>query len=75
MINSVSIFPSGNIISVSGESIKIYNSNLQTMIQEINKAHKHIINYVEIKDENNFMTCSKDNSIKLWIKKKKYIRN
>ena len=70
MINSVSIFPSGNIISVSGESIKIYNSNLQTMIQEINKAHKHIINYVEIKDENNFMTCSKDNSIKLWIKKK-----
>ncbi len=69
VINSVSIFPSGNIISVSEDkSIKIYNSILK-IIQEIKDAHKDMINYVEIKDENNFMTCSKDKSIKLWIKK------
>ena len=70
IINSVSIFPSGKIISTSEDmSIKIYDTYLN-IIQEIKEAHDDVINYIEIKDENNFMTCSKDNNIKLWIKKK-----
>ena len=68
-INSISIFPSGNIISVSNDkSINIYDINLN-IIQNIQNAHDDSIIYVEIKDENNFVTCSKDKNIKLWIKK------
>ena len=71
-INSLSIFPSGYIISVSGDkSIIIYDINLN-ILQQIQNAHDKGIGYVEVKDENNFITCSKDKSIKLWIKKEKY---
>ena len=67
-INSVSSFPSGNIISVSADkSIKIYDIHLN-ILQNIENAHNDAIAYVEVKDENNFMTCSTDKSIKLWIK-------
>jgi len=67
-INSVSIFPSGNIISVSNDkSIIIYDINLN-ILQNIQNAHNDYINYVEVIDENNFITCSEDKSIKLWIK-------
>ena len=67
-INSLSCFPSGNIISVSNDkSINIYDKNL-SIIQNIDNAHNSSINYVEIKDENNFITCSSDKNIKLWIK-------
>ena len=67
-INSLSIFPSGNIISVSSDkSINIYDINLN-IIQNIKNAHDDWINYVQIKDENNFITCSDDENIKLWIK-------
>ena len=69
-IRSVSIFPSGNIISVSNDqSIKIYVNNFN-ILQIISNAHEHIIYYVSVKDENNFVTCSLDESIKTWIKKK-----
>ena len=68
-IRSVSIFPSGNIISVSNDqSIKIYDKSFN-ILQIISNAHEHIIYYVSIKDENNFVTCSLDESIKTWIKK------
>ena len=68
-INSVSTFPSGNIISVSDDkSIIIYDINLN-ILQNIQNAHNHYISYVEVIDENNFITCSDDKSIKLWIKK------
>ena len=67
-INSLSCFPSGNIISVSNdESIIIYDINLN-ILQNIKNAHDDCIIYIEIKDENNFITCSKDKNIKLWIK-------
>ena len=70
IINSVSTFPSGNIISVStDQSIIIYDIHLN-ILQNIQNAHNNIINYVEVKDENNFITCSRDKSIKLWIKNK-----
>ena len=67
-INSLSCFPSGNIISVSNDkSINIYDITLN-ILQNIKNAHDDTIIYVEIKDENNFITCSKDKNIKLWIK-------
>ena len=70
-IRSLSIFPSGNIISVSNDqSINIYDNTLK-IIQSISKAHDHIIYYVSVKDDNNFVTCSLDESIKTWIKKER----
>ena len=67
-ITSVSIFPSGNIISTSADkSIIIYDIFFK-ILQYIQNAHDRAINYVEIKDENNFITCSDDKSIILWIK-------
>ena len=68
-INSLSSFPSGNIISVSSDkSIIIYDIHLN-ILQNIQNAHDDSIIYVEVKDENNFITCSSDKSIKLWINK------
>ena len=73
-ITSMSVFPSGKIISVSDDqSIIIYNTNL-TVIQNIEKAHGDDgINYVSVKDENNFITCSYTD-IKTWIKKDNYYK-
>ncbi len=69
IINSISILPSGNIISVtSNGTIIIYDINFN-ILQQIKNAHDKGIGYVEVKDENNFITCSSDKSIKLWIKK------
>ena len=70
IINSLSKFPSGNIISVSSDkSIKIYDKNLK-VIQNIENAHDKDIFDLSIKDENNFVTCSNDHKIKTWIKTK-----
>ena len=73
-VTSVSLFPSGNIISVSNDrSIKIYNTNFD-VLQTIIDAHDGPITYVDIKDENQFVTCSDDKNIKLWIKNQnKYV--
>ena len=68
-IRNVKTFPSGKIISVSvDKSIKIYNKNFQ-IIQNISNAHDDAIIDISIKDENNFVTCSKDKNIKTWIKR------
>jgi len=70
-IFKVSVFPSGNFVSVSSDkSIKIWNKQNEN-IQIIKNAHNDTIYYISIKDENNFATCSFDNSIKIWIKKNK----
>ena len=70
-INSISTFPSGNIISVSYDmTIKIYDNNLN-IIQIINNAHNKGILNINIKDENNFVISSIDKNIKTWIKKEK----
>ena len=67
-ITSISIFPSGNLISVSlDKSIKIWDSTFN-LIQFIKKAHNGAILDVSIKDDNNFITCS--TYIKIWNKKK-----
>ena len=68
-IKVLSKFPSGKLISVSNDKyINIYDNNLN-IIQSITNAHDDFINDVDIKDENNFVTCSSDKSIKIWIKK------
>ena len=67
-IKVLSKFPSGNLISVSNEqAIKIFDTNYNIK-QTIDNAHLSYIRYINIKDENNFVTCSQDRSIKTWIK-------
>ena len=71
-VSCVSIFPSGNIISVScDKTIKIWDKINYNNIQCIEDAHDDYINYISVKDDNNFATCSRDKSIKTWIKKEK----
>lgn len=66
IIYSISIFPSGNIVSVSKDKkIKIYDINFN-ILQVIENAHDDIIYYVSILNEYNFVTCSKDKNIKIW---------
>ena len=68
-IRIISIFPSGNIIlGLNNNSILIYGNNLN-IIQQISNEHDLAVNYINIKDENNFVTCSYDLNIKTWIKK------
>ena len=68
-INSISIFPSGKIITVSNDkSITFYDDKF-SIIQKIENAHNQGITNLNIKDENNFVTCSIDKNIKIWIKK------
>ena len=68
-IISLYIFPSGNIISILfDKSIKIYD-NYFNIIQTIPNGHNDYITYVNIKNEDNFVTYSLKN-IKTWIKNK-----
>ncbi len=67
-INRISIFPSGKIISISDDkSINIYDDKFNNL-QQINNAHSDKVIYIDIKDEDNFVTCSSYNNIKTWIK-------
>ena len=68
-VQSASIFPSGNIVSVSDDKSIVIYDNLFNVLQRISDAHSQQIYYVEIKDENNFVTCSNDKTIKTWIKR------
>ena len=67
-VYSISIFPSGKFISVSNESIIHIYDCFFNIIQKIENAHEKAILYVDVKDENNFVTCSVDKNIKTWIK-------
>jgi len=70
--NIIKIFPSKKILSVNGRSIiifKINNSKFE-IIQTIQKAHNNEIIFLSIKDDNNFITSSYDDLIKIWNKKK-----
>lgn len=67
MINSLSVFPSGDFISVSDDkTIQIRDKNYNLKYKIID-AHNEGISYVSIKDDKNFSTCSWDKTIKLWI--------
>ena len=73
-INSISVFPLGNIISVSRDkSIKIFVQQYY-ILQTIENAHNENITFVDIKDDNNFVTCSWDKSIKTWIRNEKLFK-
>ena len=70
-VTSMSIFPSGKIVfSLFNNTIKITEVNFSKIIQLIEKAHNDFITYISIKDENNFVSCSKDKNIKTWKKEK-----
>ena len=63
-INSLSIFGSGKIISVSSDkTIRIWDIDFN-LLQKIENAHNKGIIFVDIKDENNFVTSSYDKDIK-----------
>ena len=65
---SMSIFPSGNILISNYKSFIIYDNDFNNIIQT-EYAHDNWVVYVDIYDENNFVTCSYDLTIKTWIKK------
>ena len=71
-ISTISIFPCGNLISVTYEqSIKIYDKNNFNIIQYIEDKYNDDKDYIldiSIKDDNNFVTCSTDGSIRIWKK-------
>ena len=68
-INSLSIFPSGNIISVSNDkSINTYDITLN-ILQNIPNTHDDSIIYVEIKDENNLILVLKIKILNYGLKK------
>ena len=46
----------------------VYDKNFNNFIQTNNSPHNAYIIYIDIYDENNFVTCSYDKSIKTWIK-------
>ena len=66
---SMAVFPSGNFVSVGEDKSIIIFDNQYNIIQKIQNAHSEAINYVNIKDENNFITCSSDKNIITWKKK------
>ena len=69
-INTVSIFPNGNIISGSiDQTINIYDNNLN-IIQNIKEGYSGSVFCIDIKDDNNFVSCSADKKLITWIKKK-----
>ena len=69
-ITSMSIFRSGELVSVSWDkSINIYDINFN-ILQHIENAHENnIINKIDIKDDITFATISPF-QIRIWIKKK-----
>ena len=74
-ITVLSTFPSGNIITTSKDNlIKIYDKDFN-LIDNISNKHIQPISHIEIKDENNFISCSHDKNIKLWIKRKNHFIN
>lgn len=68
IITQVSKFPSKNYVSVSFDKSIIIFDEYNKAIQKIENAHEKEINYVCIKDDDNFVTCGYDKSIKFWKK-------
>ena len=74
-ITSISNFPNGNFISLSWDkSIKIFDKLYRT-IQHIKNAHNDWVRSVAIENDNFFITCSLDCSIKSWIKNENFFQN
>ncbi len=75
-IRALSVFQiSRNILSSSNDnSIIIYGTDFN-IIQKIINAHDNEIIDLDILDENNFISCSNDKNIKIWIKRNLNIIN
>ena len=87
-INLISIFPSGNLISISNDySINIYTDTFE-LIQNIQNAHDDWITYIDINEDahdhyinkvnycynGHLISCSWDKDIKIWeLKNNEYI--
>ena len=63
----LSIFPSGKIAFVLTNNIMLISDEKFEILQEINEPKDFKIKHLEIKDENNFMTCG-NKKIILWSK-------
>ena len=67
-VNALATFPSGKLISVSKDSsIKIYDKNLN-VIETIEDKDNIGLIYVEVKNEDNFITCNYSGIIKLYFR-------
>ena len=70
--NLISVFPLGNIICANKKFLLIFDINFK-IIQNI-LAHNNDLFCISIKDDNNFVTSSYDDTIKIWKKiKNKFI--
>ena len=70
--NLISVFPLGNIICAKENFLLIFDFNFK-IIQHI-LAHDNDLFCISIKDDNNFVTSSYDDTIKIWKKiKNKFI--
>ena len=68
----ISVFPLGNIICANKKFLLIFDINFK-IIQNI-LAHDNDLFCISIKDDNNFVTSSYDDTIKIWKKiKNKFI--
>ena len=68
-VHHLTKFPSGILISVTYNTFNIYDQNFNIK-QNFKKPYNTSVSSIYIKDENNFITCYYDNSIRTWIKKK-----
>ena len=66
-INQILLFPNGNFAIVTlTRKIIFYNGKNHKSILSINNAHEESITNICLIDENHFITCSRDKSIKIW---------
>ena len=61
-------FPSGKVMSITYNTFNIFDNNFN-LIQTFKNESSTSISLVNIKDENTFLTCHFDYSIKIWKKK------
>ena len=70
-IYGINIFPNGNFIAYSGNNktgsqLFIFEGKKQKNVYKVTGQHKRAISYLEIIDDNNFITSSFDRKIVTW---------
>ena len=71
IIYGINVFPNGNFIAYSGNrkigsKLFVFEGKTQKNVYKIKGSHKHAISYLEIIDDNNFITSSFDKKIIIW---------
>ena len=71
IIYGVNLFPNGNFIAYSGSKktggkLYVFEGKKKKNVYKIAGEHKHAISYLEIINNNDFITCSFDKKIILW---------